>query len=89
MITKLASSFKAYVNYRLKSIFGRGQRDKEGVLQPLYKIEVFDVLIRSQLRLQLFDLDEGTEVLLSSKNNDYLLRMQSLFNDEGIEAKES
>jgi len=37
----------------------------------------------------LFDLDEGTEVLLSSKNNDYLLRMQSLFNDEGIEAKES
>ena len=41
-------------------------------------IEVFDVLIRSKLRLQLFDLESGQDLLLDTTKNDYLSRMQKM-----------
>ena len=39
-------------------------------------IEVFDVIIRSKLRLQLFDLESGKDVLLDESKNDYMKRMK-------------
>ena len=45
-------------------------------------IEVFDVLIRSKLRLQLFDLESGQDLLLDTAKNDYLARMSNMLEED-------
>ena len=42
-------------------------------------IEVFDVIIKSKYRLQLFDLDEGIEVLLNPKKSNYIAIMEDKY----------
>ena len=39
-------------------------------------IEVFDVIVRSKMRLQLFDLDFGKEIQFNQTKSDYLERME-------------
>lgn len=40
-------------------------------------IEVFDVIFQTKMRLVLFDLDSGKEILLNEEKSDYLARMRN------------
>ena len=56
-----------------KSLFSNlGSR----LLKKESSIEVFDVLVRSKLRLQMFDLDFGKDIQLIPSKSDYLSRME-------------
>ena len=53
------------------------------------QIEVFDVLLRSKMRLQLFDLKFGDDVLLNQQVNPYLETMKMKFGqDQPLMAEE-
>jgi hypothetical protein len=59
---------KFLFHWYLKQRRMKGQTDR--------MIEVFDVLIQSKMRLVLFDLDSGQELLLNEGKSDYLARMR-------------
>ena len=45
-------------------------------------IEVFDVVVKSKQRLQLFNLDKGVEYISSPELSDYMTKMDHKFNPQ-------
>ena len=76
MIRNLSNALRVYFKHRLES--NRiGRKFSNG--NDLHLIEVFDVIIKSKYRLQLFDLNEGIEILLNPKKSNYLACMEEKY----------
>ena len=69
-VRSLFQSLRSYVRYRTAQDRGDGSQQL---------IEVFDVLLRSKQRLQLFDLSTQQDLLLNAKKSNYMQAMQVRF----------
>lgn len=79
----LLQSLRSYIRYRMSTT--KQSRDQVDESQQL--IEVFDVLLRSKQRLQLFDLATQQDLLLNEQKCSYLKAMEIRFED-GTEAQD-